>query len=320
LKVVGTNFEPTNIKPQTSNFPTPTSNIIRMRSRFYTTLLLVALCCQGCFTRWIMTDKEIDQHYANKPARPVFTTIKNDSVKLFCASIGSDTLPPLLLIHGAPGGWFSNISLVDDPELQKRYHIIAVDRPGYNKSKFRNRRRALTSIELQAIAIHEAMQLNKSGKKGVVYGNSYGAPIALKIAVEYPQEFAHLVLVAGALDPDNEKFWWFHRYSKGLFVRLSMPRFINTATDEKFSHAQELRKLMADWSRLNIPVTVLQGTADQIVPPANLDFARRQLQGKQAEFILIEGGGHLLRRSHPQIIRDVLLKVSESLGRQSMSQ
>ncbi|MGB8190979.1 MAG: alpha/beta hydrolase [Chitinophagaceae bacterium] len=255
-----------------------------------------------------MSDKEVRQHYANKAVKPVFFTIQNDSVELFCATAGHDTLPPLLLIHGAPGGWFSNIGILDDPQLQQRYHIIAIDRPGYHRSKYRNRKRALTSIELQAIAIHEAMRLNRSGRKGVVYGNSYGAPIALKMAARYPDEFYHLILTAGALDPDNEKFWWFHRYSRGLFVRLTMPRFINTATDEKFSHAEELKQLQADWNRLQTSVTVLQGTVDHIVPVTNFEFARQQLQNKQAEFILIEGAGHLIRRSHPQVIKDVLMK------------
>ena len=274
-------------------------------------LIALAVCCSGCFTRWVMTEKEIKKHYADKSVKPVFYTIWNDSVELFCATTGNDTLPPLLILHGAPGGWFSNIGLLDDPDLQQRYHIIAVDRPGYSKSKYKNRKRALTSIELQAVAIHEAMRLNRSRQKGVVYGNSYGAPIALKLAVQYPDEFDHLVMVAGALDPDNEKFWWFHRYSRGLFVRLLMPRFINTATDEKFAHAQELQKLMADWSKLKASATVLQGTADNIVPSENLEFARRQLKNKQAEFIEIEGAGHLLRSSHPQIIKDVLLRVAQ---------
>jgi pimeloyl-ACP methyl ester carboxylesterase len=271
-------------------------------------LLIIPVFCSGCFTRWVMSEKEIRQHYANKPVKPVFFTISNDSVDLFCATAGNDTLPPLLLLHGAPGGWFSNISMLDDPELQKYYHIIAVDRPGYRKSTFRNRRRALTSIELQATAIHEALRLNRSRQKGVVYGNSYGAAIALKMAVSYPQEFYHLVMAAGALDPDNEKFWWFHRYSRGLFVRLAMPRFINTATDEKFSHAEELRKMLEDWPRLSIPATVLHGTADNIVPFSNLAFARQHLQHVKASFIEIEGAGHLIRRSHPQVIRQVLLE------------
>ncbi|HEY0679154.1 MAG TPA: alpha/beta hydrolase [Chitinophagaceae bacterium] len=279
-----------------------------MRLSLFPILISITILNSGCFTRWVMSEKEIRQHYAQKTSKPVYFTIMNDSVELFCAATGSDTLPPLILIHGAPGGWFSNIGMLDDPELQKQFHIIAVDRPGYRKSKFRDKKYPQTSIELQATAIQEALRLNRSGKKGVLYGNSYGAPIALKIAADHPDEFYHLVLTAGAFDPDNEKFWWFHRFSRGLFVRLSMPRFINTATNEKFAHTNELKKLLPYWSKITIPVTVIQGTEDHIVPVANFEFARRQLTNTKAEFILIEGAGHLVRRSHPDVIRRAILQ------------
>ena len=271
--------------------------------------LWIGVSCSGCFTRWVMSEREVKTHYANRPVKPTFFTIQNDSVELFCATTGSDTLPPLLLIHGAPGGWFSNISLVDDPDLQKRYHIIAVSRPGYHRSKFKNRRRALTSIELQAVAIREALRVNRSFKKGIVLGTSYGAPIAAKMAIDHPENFFHLVMIAGALDPDNEKFWWFHEYSRSLFVRLSMPRFINTATDEKFAHVKELQLLLPEWRKLQVPATVIQGDKDDIVPSINFEFARNQLKNKKAEFIFLSGAGHLIRRSHPHVIKEVLLKL-----------
>jgi pimeloyl-ACP methyl ester carboxylesterase len=152
--------------------------------------------------------------------------------------------------------------------------------------------------------------VNRSNKKGVVYGTSYGAPIAAKMAAKYPNDFYHLVMVAGAIDPDKEKFWWFHKYSRGLFVRLAMPRFIDAATDEKFAHVEELRKMLPDWDRINMPVTVMQGTDDYIVSPENLDFAREKFKNKPAHFILIQGAGHLVRRSNPDVIRNVLLKLA----------
>jgi len=257
-----------------------------------------------------MSEKQVREHYAGKEVKPTFFTIRNDSTKLFCATTGADTLPPLLLIHGAPGGWFSGIGILDDPELQKRFHIIAIDRPGYHYTRFKGKRKVVTSIQTQATIIHEAMRLNRSHKKGVLYGTSYGAPIALKIAANHPEEFYHLMLVAGAVDPDNEKFWWFHKYARGLFVRILMPHFINSATDEKFSHVEELRKMLPDWDRINMPVTVIQGTADSIVSPKNFDFAKEKLRGKKAEFILLPGAGHMVRRSHPEVIREVLLRVA----------
>lgn len=278
--------------------------------KYIVALLWISITCSGCFTRWVMSESEVKTHYASRPVKPTFFTIKNDSVELFCATTGNDSLPPLLLIHGAPGGWFSNIHLVDDPDLQARYHIISVSRPGYHKSKFKNKLRPLTSIELQSVAIHEALRLNRSFKKGVVFGTSYGAPIAAQMAIQYPKDFYHLVLIAGALDPENEKFWWFHRYLRSLFVRISMPRFINTATDEKFAHVKELELLLPRWPKLKIPTTVVQGTKDEIVPAINFEFAKNQLKNKEAEFISISGAGHMIRRSHPHVIKELLLRLS----------
>ena len=256
-----------------------------------------------------MSEKEIRQHYAGREVKPTYFIIKNDSVELFCATAGSDTLPPLLLIHGAPGAWYSGMGVLDDQDLQKKYHIIAVDRPGYHHSKFKGKRKALTSIEKQAVVIHEAMRLNRSRKPGILYGTSYGAPIAAEMALKYPGEFEHLLMVGGAIDPANEKFWWFHKYTRGPIIRLLLPRFINTATDEKFAHIKELTRLLPHWKEINIPVTVLQGSNDHIVPIANFDFAKEQFKGKQAEFIMIPGAGHLVRRSHPQVIKEILMEL-----------
>ena len=145
--------------------------------------ILVLILCSGCFRRWVMTDKQIRNYYSDKPARPVFFTIENDSVRLFCATMGADTLPPLIMIHGAPGAWYGSRNMLEDTILQKSFHLIAVDRLGYNKSTFKNRKSAVNSIEMQATAIHESLRLNKSFKTGIVLGSSYGAPIAAKMAV-----------------------------------------------------------------------------------------------------------------------------------------
>ena len=271
-------------------------------------LLAGWLFCSGCFSRFVMTDREVQKYYQDKPVKPTFFTIRNDSVSLFCAATGADTLPPLLMIHGAPGAWYGSRNLLDDSVLQKHFHIIAVDRLGYNKSRFKGRRKAVTSITTQAVAIHEAMRLNRSHKPGVVMGSSYGAPIAGKMALLYPHEFNHLVMLAAAIDPDKEKFWWFHPYIQSGPPYWLFPRFVKSATDEKFSHAEELRKLAPEWKNLTIPVTVVQGGADEIIEPSNFDFAKKVLQGKLAEFIFLPDAGHLIRWQQPGLVRSILLQ------------
>jgi pimeloyl-ACP methyl ester carboxylesterase len=85
-----------------------------------------------------------------------------------------------------------------------------------------------------------------------------------------------------------------------------LPRFINHATDEKYAHTSELKQLLPSWQQINIPVTVVQGDSDRIVDPANLEFARRQLRGKQAEFIVLHGAGHLIRWRNADVVRRIL--------------
>lgn len=255
-----------------------------------------------------MTEKELRTYYKDKTEKPFFFTIHNDSVDLFCATSGADTLPPLLLIHGAPGAWYGSRNFLEDTVLQKHFHIIAVDRLGYNKSRFKRKRKAVTSFTTQSIAIHEALRLNKSKKPGILAGSSYGAPIAVRLAAMYPQSFYHLVLLAPAIDPAKEKFWWFHPWVREAPVRWFLPRFLNVATDEKFAHVEELQQLLPDWQKLLMPVTVVQGGEDDIVDPANLEFAKKQLAGKQADFIFIPNAGHLLRWRNAEVVRSIFLK------------
>ena len=255
-----------------------------------------------------MTEKEIKNYYKDKAVKPTYFTITNDSVKLFCATTGADTLPPLLLVHGAPGAWYGSRNLLDDTLVQKQYHIIAMDRLGYNKSRFKGKRNAVTSIETQAIAIHEALRLNRSSKTGVVMGSSFGGPIAAKIAIMYPERFHQLVMLAPAIEPEKEKYWWFHHFIRGGLIRALMPRFVNNATDEKFAHVEELNKLMPEWSKLSVPITMVQGGEDNVVYPSNLDFAKKVLLGKPAEFVFLPRAGHMIRSQNPELVRSIVLK------------
>ncbi|HSC40158.1 MAG TPA: hypothetical protein VLD19_19875, partial [Chitinophagaceae bacterium] len=74
--------------------------------RFLFVMMIIAMGCSGCFRRFTMSDKQVRTYFADRHVQPVFSIIQNDSVKLFCAVTGADTLPPLLLIHGAPGAWY----------------------------------------------------------------------------------------------------------------------------------------------------------------------------------------------------------------------
>lgn len=267
-------------------------------------LIFVALSILlgSCFSRWIMTESELRAHYRDRLAKPLYHVVENDSMKLHYVTFGADTAQPVLFIHGAPGSWDGYLNMLDDSTLQHNFHLISVDRPGYGKSQKKPKKRVY-SLAQQAHAIVMALKSNHSGKKVIIVGRSYGAPVAAEIAALYPDLVKKVILLSPAIDPDTEKFWWFSKYGKVFLVRWFLPERMNTATDEKYAHVAELRKLQNDWPKIQSDVTVMCGGKDWIVDTTNFSYAKKVLKGKNARFIFIPESGHLISASRPDLVK-----------------
>lgn len=278
-----------------------------MKIIWFIRFFILAALLQSCFSRYAMSEKELRAHYAGRTNEPEYHRIVNDSLSLFCAVRGADTLPPLLLIHGAPGAWYGSRNFLEDTCLTNHFQVIAPDRPGYNKTRFKRKRKAITSIALQARLLHQALQLNHSGKKAVVVGSSYGGPIAARLAMDHPESYEAAVLLAAAVDPQHETLWWFHPLVWHGPIKWCLPHFMKSATDEKHRHIRELQELEPYWKTLAVPLIALQGGADQLVSPVNLDYLKLQLAGKRACFYYLPEAGHFIRWQYPDLVVSLLL-------------
>ena len=261
----------------------------------------------SCFSRYIISAKQVRKHYASKDIKPEIKIIKNDTLSLCIASVGADTLPMLLLIHGAPGSLWGYMNLMDDVDLQKHFHIVSVDRVGYGKSKLK-KRRFVTSIATQAQALLPVFELNHSDQKVIVLGRSYGAPIAAKMVSLVPDKVKELIMVSPVIDPEKEKFYWFSKWGRNSLIQFFLPGEFNTATAEKYTHADELKKLLPVWQNLEIPTTVIQGGNDWIADPGNIDFAKKHIKSKRAQYIFLYNAGHMITYTHAEMIKEMLLR------------
>jgi pimeloyl-ACP methyl ester carboxylesterase len=275
--------------------------------RSATVILFLSVFLSSCFSRYLISDKQVRRHYATKEVKPELKQIKNDTLSLSIASIGSDTLPMLLLIHGAPGSCWGYMNLMDDEDLQRRFHIVSVDRMGYGKSRLK-KRRSVTSIETQARALLPVFSLNKSNDKVTILGRSYGAPIAAQITSLVPNLVKELIMVSPVIDPEKEKFYWFSKWGRNAFIQLFLPGEFNVATAEKYSHSAELRKMLPVWQHITVPTTVIQGGNDWIADPSNLDFAKRHIKSRRAQYIFLHNAGHMITFSHASMIKEMLIR------------
>lgn len=271
-------------------------------------IVITFLLLSGCYmlNRYIYTDKELDEHFKNKSLKPIYKDTRFLNHHLHYAVMSkNDSLPLLLLIHGAPGAWYGYMNLMEDSLLLSHFKIISVDRLGYGKSDYG---KEVLSVQMQALAIKQVMEEeNHSHQQVYLLGRSYGAPIAAWLAINYPQEIKKLLMVSPVIDPDKEKFFWFSKIGRWPLVKWFLPKLLNVATDEKFSHADQMRLMLPKWKRLYTPTDVLVGENDQIADTANYSFAKKNISNSNATFILVKHSGHLVTREHPKLIEDLLL-------------
>lgn len=275
---------------------------------FFISFLVVGLFT-GCYMlrRFIYTDAELEQHFQDKELKPVYKKLDYLNRPLHYASISrSDTLPLLILVHGAPGAWYGYLNLMEDTVLQKNFKMVSLDRFGYGKSGYGHPE---ISTQVQALEIKRIVEEeNSSGKKVYLLGRSYGAPIAAWYAINYPQQVERLVMASPVIDPDKEKFYWFSSIGRWRITQWLLPQLLNVATSEKYSHAAQMKLMLNKWKKLYVPSYVITGANDQIADTANFSFAKRVLVNCPTTFTLLANTGHQVTRQHPEVIKKYLLE------------
>ena len=127
---------------------------------------------------------------------PAGRLIEIDGVQLHYVEKG--TGPTVVLLHG-------NGAMVEDfrisglfDTLSRSYRVVAFDRPGYGHSE-RPRGRAWTPQEQSQVIQKALLELGVS--RATVIGHSWGALVALSLALDFPHVVRGLVLVSGYYFP-----------------------------------------------------------------------------------------------------------------------
>jgi pimeloyl-ACP methyl ester carboxylesterase len=127
---------------------------------------------------------------------PIGKFIVVDGVKLHYVELGQGA--PIVFLHGN-GSMIQDFAGSGVLELAAKSHrVFAFDRPGFGHSE-RPEDRNWTA-EAQAKLFHQAF-VQLSIRKPVVVAHSWGTLVALELAVAFPQDVAHLILLSGYYYP-----------------------------------------------------------------------------------------------------------------------
>lgn len=197
--------------------------------------------------------------------------------------------PRIVLVHGTPGDAMGWADYVAAPPAG--VEVVAIDRPGFGQS---GPDAAVPSLKEQAAALLPFLE-TRNGRKPILVGHSLGGPIVAQAALDYPGRIGAIVLAAAALDPGLERIHWAQYVAKAPPVAWLMPRTLRNANDELMALQPELETLSARLGALNVPVVVIHGDQDDLVPVANVAFMRQRFpKDLQTRYILLTGMNHFL--------------------------
>ena len=268
-------------------------------------ILVIVLAFQltaGCFS-FRMSPKKVDNYFESSTIKPSIESYKVDGRKVNFASIGADSLPTIIFFHGAPGSWSAFINFLANPDLNSRAKIVSVDRPGYGYSNFGNSEPSL----LKQSKLLKPLLEEYSATPNILIGHSLGSPIVAKLAMMYPELVQGLVMVAPSVDPELEpNETWFRLPLHTPFLRWMLPLSLRVTNDEIYFLKDELELMLPDWPKIRVPVIVIQGMKDRLVPAGNATFAQEQMTNTDVKVVRIEDMNHFVPWTHPQLIDDAI--------------
>ena len=284
---------------------------LRVLLYFFLSVLLTWFVAvqSGCFSMRITDQQWVAKlAKAGQPISPQFIDVSGSNDRKIHAIVvaAADTLPLVILVHGSPGGAEGYLKFLADTLLSSVVRMVALDRPGFGYTSgfgIPEPSQAAQAAALKSIADHLA-----PGRKVYLVGHSLGGPVIARFAMDYPALTAGLVIVAGAIDPTQEEHPWWQAVVDAPPVRWLTPKPVWTSNAEIMPLEKELTQMLPLWGQVTCPVRVIHAINDQLVPIANVDFARRMLvNSSDLTFEILPEGGHFILWTREDIVRGAIL-------------
>ncbi|MCG8474634.1 MAG: alpha/beta hydrolase [Cytophagales bacterium] len=219
---------------------------------------------------------------------------------------GEKSCPVFLMIHGSPGSWKAMRVFLEDSELTSRFRVVAIDRPGYGKSFLAQDEKNSLKSQLRLIgAFTDSLQ---NGKPFYLLGHSYGGALAVGLLAE-KNYMSGAVLVAPTLSPEIQKKRFYNYFAAAL--KPVMPKEIKKSNEEMWVLSDELKKIEPQLRQINVPVRLIHGKKDWLVPYRTVQYCEERIPGECLQVITVPKGGHFILWEQHQLVAEEMMSLAE---------
>lgn len=323
------------MKPSRKNHYLESSHIEKPRSTPNLRWLSYGLALAAAAT--YVNHKKKKTEWEN-PAQGKF--IQVDGVRLHYVERGSGT--PLVLLHGSvtTAQDFFQSGLVD--MAASNYRVIVFDRPGFGYSE--RPRNVIWGPDAQAKLIHQALE-QIGASQAIVLGHSWGAMVAMALALDYPDSVRSLIVASGYFYPTLRpevlitaqrlipvygdimrytttpimmRLMWplllkrlFHPNEVPQRVKdypawmAARPLQIRASAEELTFAIPAVMALGKRYQRLSVPLTIISGSEDRMTY-ASSHAQRLHAELPESELLSISGAGHMVHHAAPDQVMEAV--------------
>ncbi len=268
-------------------------------------IITYIIICQSCMMMR-MSPKKTKGFFEISKTSYIDKSFIDGDIKIHYIQTGNQNNPTIIFVHGSPGSWDAYKEYLKDTLLLKKYRMIAIDRPGFGYSNFRNAK----NLETQSKYITTFIKSIDNKKPIILVGHSMGGPVITKLAVDNTKMFSDLVILAGSIDPKAENPEKWRPIIKAFPLRYLIPGALRPANDELWWLKKDLVVMKPNLKNIISDVTVIHGTKDQLVPFSNVGFIKNEfVNAKSMTIIPIENANHFIPWEHYQEIRNIILNL-----------
>jgi pimeloyl-ACP methyl ester carboxylesterase len=222
---------------------------------------------------------------------------------LHYVSVGVDTMPTIVFVHGSPGSWDAFESYLMNTQLRARFRLISIDRPGFGYSDYG----CALNLKDECDEISSFLDSIKNGKPLFLVGHSLGGSIVPVLAADNPDMVTGIVILAGAVDPSTEpEEAWRHLFTKVPF-RYLLPGAMRPSNDELWYFKADVLQLKEKLSQVKCRVYIIHAINDDFVDVKNAYYMKSTFNRAQVNDTILPDGNHFLPWNHEAYITNVLL-------------
>ena len=206
----------------------------------------------------------------------------------------------LVFVHGSPGG--AGVWQAQFVNPFPGANLIAYDRPGFGGS---GPAQGQPHLQEQVEALMTLLD-HITTNQVLLVGHSYGSPICLLAALEHPDRIGGVLLIGGDVDPAKENPMWIEYLVGWRLDSWLLPRSLRQCNREMLTIRGDLEIMQRKLPNLSVPVVMLHGARDPLVPVENVAWLQGQLDtvGEKELFtsIVHPEYNHFIPWEHPDAV------------------